>query len=185
MDKPMPDLYFRLMSVLFKIRDLVRPRTEILKEVEIEPGFHVLDYACGPGSYSVIAAEMVGPAGKVYALDIHPLAIRSVQNVASKRELTNIETIRSDRETGLEDGAVDVAFLYDILHDLGDPNGVLQELHRVLKPDGILSCSDHHMKEDEIISAVTDSRLFRLSKKGSRTYSFMKEEQPANAANSH
>jgi len=45
-----------------------------------------------------------------------------------------------------------------------------------LKPDGILSFSDHHMKEKEIVAEVTKSRLFRLSRKGQRTYTFLKEE---------
>jgi len=72
--------------------------------------------------------------------------------------------------------AIDVALLYDTFHSLKDPSGVLEELHRVLKPNGILSFSDHHMKEDEILSKVTDRGLFRVSKKGKRTYSFLKEE---------
>jgi len=53
---------------------------------------------------------------------------------------------------------------------------VLEELRRVLKPDGILSFSDHHMKENEIVSKVTSRGLFRLSRKGKRTYSFSKRE---------
>ncbi len=45
-----------------------------------------------------------------------------------------------------------------------------------LKPNGILSFSDHHMKENEIESNVTSRRLFRLLRKGKRTYSFLKGE---------
>jgi hypothetical protein len=44
-----------------------------------------------------------------------------------------------------------------------------------LKPDGILSLSDHHMKENEIESQVTNSGLFSLSRKGQRTYTFLKK----------
>jgi len=176
MDKPMSVLHFKLMSSIFKIRDFLRPRIEILKEAEIEHGFHILDYGCGPGSYSVVAAELAGPTGKVYALDIHPLAVRSVTNAASRKGLTNIETICSDRDTGLEHNSVDVILFNDILHLLGDPDGVLKELHRVLKPRGILSCTDHHLKENEMISAITGGGLFRLSKRGTRTYSFSKEQ---------
>jgi len=51
---------------------------------------------------------------------------------------------------------------------------VLEELHRVLKPEGILSFSDHHMKESEILSRLTSGGLFRLWKKGKKTYSFLK-----------
>jgi ubiquinone/menaquinone biosynthesis C-methylase UbiE len=176
MDKPVSNSHFKFMSFGYKFRDFFLPPKNILKEVGIEPGFHVLDYGCGPRSYTIAAAELVGKSGKIYALDIHPLAIRSVQSIASKRQLSNVETICSDCKTGLPDNSVDVVLLYDVLHTLSDPNGVLEELHRVLRPNGILSFSSGgHMKENEIMSKVTNRGLFRLSGKGKRTYSFLKD----------
>jgi ubiquinone/menaquinone biosynthesis C-methylase UbiE len=177
MDKPQSNFNFRFMAMEFKLRDLFLPRKNILEEVEIKPGFHVLDYGCGPGSYIIPLVELVGKSGKIYALDIHPLAIQMVQKIVLKKQLTNVETIRSDCKIGLLDNSVDVVLLYDTFHDLGAPNGVLEELYRVLKPNGILSFSDHHMKENEIISKITNRDLFRLSKKGERTYGFLKTER--------
>jgi len=175
MDKPMSNFGFKFMALGYKFRDLRLPRKNILKEVGIKTGFQVLDYGCGPGSYIIPLAELVGESGKVYALDIHPLAIQKVQNIASKKQLANMETILSDCQTGLPDNTLDAVLLYDAFHHLSDPDVVLKELYRVLKPDGILSFSDHHMKESEIVSQVTNSRLFRLSRKGERTYTFLKK----------
>lgn len=163
---------FRCMLVFFTFRDFFLPRKNILKEVGIKPGFHVLDYGCGSGGYLIATAELVGKSGKIYALDIHPLAIQRVQNIASKKQLTNVETICSDCKTGLPDNSVDVILLYDTFHSLSDANGVLEELHRALKPTGILSFSDHHMKEDEIVCKVTSGKLFSLLRKGKNTYCF-------------
>lgn len=176
MDKTVSNLNFKVMALTFKLRDFLLPRKNILKEVGIKQGFHVLDYGCGPGSYTTAAAELVGSSGKVYAIDIHPLAIQMVRDIVSKNKLTNVGNILSDRSTGLPDNSVDVVLLYDTFHDLRDPNGVLQELHRVLKPEGILSFSDHHMKEQEIISRVTEKGLFKLSGRGKKTFSFLKEK---------
>jgi ubiquinone/menaquinone biosynthesis C-methylase UbiE len=176
MDKPASNFHFRFMSLGYKFRDLRLPRKNILEEVGIKPGFRVLDYGCGPGSYIIPLAELVGESGKIHALDIHPLAIRKVQDIALKKQLANVKAILSGCQTGLSDNSLDVVLLYDIFHHLSDPDGVLKELHRVLKPDGILSFSDHHMKENEIVSQVTNGRLFRLSRKGQRTYSFLKEK---------
>jgi ubiquinone/menaquinone biosynthesis C-methylase UbiE len=148
----------------------------ILKEVDIEAGFHVLDYGCGPGSYIVPLAELVGKSGKIYALDVHPLAIQAVQRLASRNRLENIQTILSDRKTELPPNSVDLVLLYDILHDLDNASGVLAELHRILKPKGVLSVSDHHLKEEEIISRVTSAGLFKLSTKGKGTFSFLRAE---------
>lgn len=174
MDKPVPDSHFRLMAILFKVRDVLRPRANVLREARIRPGHRVLDYGCGPGSYVAASAGLVGETGKIYALDLHPLAIRMVKNLARKKRLANVETILSGRETGLPGESVDVVLLYDTFHGLRDPEGVLGELHRVLKPEGTLSFSDHHMKEDEIMAGVTRGNLFKLKEKGRKTYTFSK-----------
>jgi ubiquinone/menaquinone biosynthesis C-methylase UbiE len=119
----------------------------------------------------------VGNSGKIYALDIHPSAISSVKDIIAKKKLTNVETILSACKTGLPDNSIDVVLLYDILHELSEPSKVLKELRRILKPEGIISISDHHLKEDEIVPQVTKGGLFRLYQKGKKTYSFLKEEQ--------
>jgi len=85
MDKPVSNFNFRFMALCLKLRDLFLPREIILQEAQIEPGFVVLDFGCGPGSYSVLAAQMVGATGKIYALDIHPLAGQMVQKAAAKK----------------------------------------------------------------------------------------------------
>jgi len=175
MDNVESNLGFRFMALGFKFRDFFRPRMDVLKEVGIKPGFHVLDYGCGSGSYIIPLAELVGESGKIYALDLHPLAIQMVQSIASKKQLTNVETICSDCKTGLPDNSIDVVLLYDLLHDLSNSDEVLEELHRVLNPTGILSVSDHHMKENEMVSKVTAGGLFRLSRKDKRAHSFLKE----------
>ena len=165
-------LSFRLMALEFKLRDWLSPRRAILAETGIEAGMRVLDYGCGPGSYILPVAEMVGEAGSVYALDRHPLAIASVRRLSARAGLRNVETILSDCNTGLGDGEVDVVLLYDVLHDIHDPGPLLTELHRVLKPEGILSFSDRHMKEEEIVHRLTGDGLFHPARRGRKTYSF-------------
>ncbi len=175
MDKPASNLHFKVMSLGYKFRDLRLARKNILKEVGIKPGFRVLDYGCGPGGYVIPLAELVGESGKVYALDIHPLAIRKVHNIASKKQLANVGTILSDCKTGLHRNSLDTVLLYDVFHHLSDRDRVLKELYRVLKPYGILSFSDHHMKEREILAEVTNGGLFRPLRKGPKTYTFLKK----------
>ena len=162
------------MKLMFRIRDLLIPRLDILKETGIESGASVLDFGCGPGGYIMPLVGLVGPSGKIHALDIHPLAIREVKRIAEREGIKNIETIESDCSTGLPDNYMDTILLYDVFHGLARPNDVLQELHRILKPGGTLSFSDHHMKEDQVLSRVTGSGLFRLVRKGNKTYSFAK-----------
>ena len=171
----MSDSGYKVMAFTFKVRDFFRPRRNIVKEIGLKPGFQVLDFGCGPGSYIVPVAELVGEPGKIYALDVNPAAIQMVKNLASRKNLKNVETILSDCKTGLPDESVDVVLLYDAFHDLHNPDEVLEELRRVLKPSGVLSFNDHHLKKDEILSGITGKGLFHLHQsKGERTYSFTK-----------
>ena len=162
------------MAAEFKIRDYLHPRQEIIKEVGIKAGFQVLDYGCGPGGYVLPVSEAIGSTGTLYALDAMPIAIKMITKIVAKNDLKNVKTVLSDCATGLQNEALDVVLLYDVFHDLSDQNAVLKELHRVLKPNGQLSFSDHHMKDNDIISVITGTGLFKLQKKGKYTYIFAK-----------
>ncbi len=164
---------YRFMILTFKIRDFFSPRDRVLKEVRLEKGDKVLDYGCGPGAYVLDAAKLVGDAGKVYALDIHPIAVQAVRGLVAKKAISNVETVLVDgRDIGLTDRSVDVILFYDVLHCIEDRDGVLKELYRVLKPDGRLSFSDHHMKRQKIIAQVTAENRFKLVEEGKKTFTF-------------
>jgi len=168
----MSNIGFKLMGLMFKVRDRLQPRLEVLKEAAIESGFSVLDFGCGPGSYLMPLVELVGPSGKIYALDIHSLAIQEVKKKTIRYGIENIVTIESDCSTGLPDACVDTVLLYDVFHGLARPDDILQEIYRILKPGGTLSFSDHHMKEAEVLTRVTRAGRFRFVGKGRKTYSF-------------
>jgi len=174
MGKVQSNFDFRFMSFSFKVRDFFNSPLNILKEADIKPGYSILDFGCGTGSYSIAASGLVGEKGKIYALDIHPLAVKKVKRAAIKEGLHNVETIQSDCKTGLPDSSMDIILLYDAYHDLYNKLPVLEELHRILKPEGFLSVSDHHMKREDILSELTGEGLFKLGKENKKTYSFVK-----------
>jgi ubiquinone/menaquinone biosynthesis C-methylase UbiE len=161
------------MSLEYKVRDLLSPPSRLLTETGIKAGDSVLDYGCGPGRYTVALSALVGIAGKVYALDAHPLAIRKIQRLKDKRRLFNVVTIFSDCATGLPDRCLDAALLYDILHDLADAGRVLGEISRTLKSGGILYVKDHHLQEDEVISSICQVGNFKLDRKGRGVFAFV------------
>jgi ubiquinone/menaquinone biosynthesis C-methylase UbiE len=161
----MPDIFFRGMSAVFKIRDLFKPRSELLDEVSLRPGDTVIDYGCGPGSYIRELSERVGADGQVVAVDIHPLAIEYVKDITRQHQLSNVTTYLSD---GLHlpesaDNSVDNVLLFDVFHMLGDQIGVLKEIRRVLRSEGTLSVNDPHMEPDQVIAGVTHTGFFKLA----------------------
>jgi ubiquinone/menaquinone biosynthesis C-methylase UbiE len=153
-DNPMSNLSFKFMTFFFKFRDFYCPPIKVLKQINIQPGSHILDYGCGSGSYSIPAAQLVGPTGKIYAADIHPLAIHEVQKRVRMMELRNVDTILTDQDTKLPNASTDIVLLFRVLHDFKNPDIIIKELDRVLKPTGILSVIDHKFDKDKVASTI-------------------------------
>jgi ubiquinone/menaquinone biosynthesis C-methylase UbiE len=166
---------FRLFAFYSACRDSFNPPRNTLAAVGIKPGDTVLDFGCGRGGFAAAAAEVVGPEGKVYALDANPFAVESFQKKARRKNLAHVEALHSDGPTGLPDESVDVVLLYDVFHELAEPEAVLAELARALKPAGTLSFSDHHLKPEEAIAAVRAGGHFQFEKKHKNTYEFVKK----------
>jgi ubiquinone/menaquinone biosynthesis C-methylase UbiE len=126
----------------------------------------VLDFGCGPGGFSLAAARLVGPRGRVIAVDIHPLAIRRLERAVRRRGLGHLQVIHGDAMPQVPSGSVDVTLLFDVLHEIEDPATTLAEIRRVLKQDGVLSVTDHCMKGDALVQSVTGNGWFRLISEG-------------------
>jgi len=161
--EPKSNLRFRLMAFAFKFRGLLRPPWRLLKKARLEKGMWVVDYGCGPGSFTIPAAEMVGPEGKAFAVDIHPLALRSVKNRASRKVLENVETILiKGYDTGIKSTSIDRVLLIDTFAQIKDREALLHEVHRVLKGDGLLLLALEHMSMSEQKRIVIRSGLFDM-----------------------
>jgi len=170
----MQDSFFKFMAFEFKIRDFLSSRDKIIADIGIKQGDSVLDYGCGPGSYIFPIYQLVGETGKIYAADIHPLAIKQVQALSRKKGLSNVTAIQTGSGTGLKDSCIAIVILYDILHGLDDAETIIKEICRVLKPEGILSVNDHHLKEEQITRRVTRYGLFKFVRRTQHAFSFAK-----------
>lgn len=167
-------LAFRLMTLQFGLRDRLHKPIGILQKAGVRSGMTVLDFGCGPGGFTVAAARLVGREGRVYAVDVNPLAIRSVERTADRVGLYNIRTILGSSTADVPEEGVDVVLLYDVLHDLPHPHAVLTDLHRILKRDGLLSVGDHHLQKARVFSTVTGGGLFILAESDRRRLLFEK-----------
>ncbi|MFX1257810.1 MAG: class I SAM-dependent methyltransferase [Promethearchaeota archaeon] len=174
-DNPQSNLDYKIMSFFFAIRDKFKDPMRKVKKINIKEGNFVLDYGCGPGSFTISAAKKVGASGKVFAVDIHPLAIKKVQKKALKKGLKNIETILTNCKTELKNNSIDIIICFDTFHCLKDQESILGEFFRILKPASLLFIDDHHMQENEIISRITEQSIFRFVEKIEDIYVFSKE----------
>ena len=101
-----------------------------------DPRATVVDFGCGYGTFSVAAARRT--SGTVYAIDIESAMTEATAARASEFGLGNVETILRDfvaEGTGLPDGSIDYAMLFNILH-AENPGHLLEEAFRVLRRGG-------------------------------------------------
>jgi ubiquinone/menaquinone biosynthesis C-methylase UbiE len=140
-----PNISFRLMSLVLSMRDILFPVGKRLNRFGIRRGSVVVDFGCGTGSYLERASQIVGDAGKVYAVDVHPLAIMSIKRRVKQKNLSNVVPVLStDYPVDIESQSADVIYALDMFHHVKITDGFLAELHRLLKPKGFLFIESGH-----------------------------------------
>lgn len=155
----MSNLAFRMMTLLFKVVDSLCPYIDKrVRRFGIECGMTVVDYGCGPGRYTVRLARLVGERGKVYAVDIHELAIEAVEKKIAKQGLANVEPILArGYDSGVPDDVADVVCAIDMFFAVREPTAFLGELKRIAKPRGILVIDHEHQTREELKRKILDS----------------------------
>ncbi len=154
----MPNVAFRIMNLLFVIRDRLTSPWSVLDQFGIERGQTVVDYGCGPGSYLRRASELVGPEGRVVAVDIHELAIQAVMKRIDKEGLSNVTAVQANgTRLSLPDDVAHVIYALDMFHMVKEPAPFLRELNRICKRTGVLYIDNGHQSRQQAISKIESS----------------------------
>jgi len=141
----MPDFAFRMMKIFFVVYYFFKPAGKYLRKFGIKPGSIIIDYGCGTGAFIKDASKMVGVNGLVYAVDVHEMAIESVERLKKMHNLVNVRPVLSDgKRTAIPDNTADLIYALDMFHMVKDTGPFLNELCRITKPDGILIIEDGH-----------------------------------------
>lgn len=105
--------------------------------VGLKEGDTVVDVGAGSGFFSFAAASIVGPNGRVYAVDISKELTELVRERAEIGKFRNVEAVLSTAShIPVEDAVADVAILANVLH--GVPPSTVDESIRLLRPGGRL-----------------------------------------------
>lgn len=111
---------------------------------ELRPGMRLLDVGCGPGTITADLADLVGPGGRVTAVDAAPDVLDQAAAYTAERGVEGAVDFAVADVHALEfpDDTFDVVHAHQVLQHVGDPVRALREMRRVCRPGGIVAVRD-------------------------------------------
>lgn len=143
----------------------------ILGGFGVEPGWLVADLGSGAGAYTLLLSGLVGPSGRVYAIDVQPELLLKVKDLSDKNRRENIDIVRGNIEevggTHLKNASMDAVVVSNVFFQIEEKGSFIAEIKRILKPRGRLLLSDwedsfNHMgpHPDAVIPQAKAEKLF-------------------------
>jgi SAM-dependent methyltransferase len=119
---------------------------DMLRRAGIAPGMRVIDIGCGGGDVSLMAADHVGPKGRVLGLDRSAEAVAAARRRAHAAGLRHVAFAVADLDTFRAEAPFDALIGRFVLMYLPDPAATLRAIIRSLKPGAIVAFQEMEMR---------------------------------------
>ena len=139
----------------------------LLEAAGLKQGQKVMEVGCGPGFFTIPAAKIVGKDGLVYAVDVNQRAMMRVEEKMQKYGIANIKPIFGNAaDSGLPEESVDLVFVFGLRYVAGGLSSLISGIHRILKPEGILSFEKTTGSDEQLLGEVETAGFAFTEKKG-------------------
>jgi ubiquinone/menaquinone biosynthesis C-methylase UbiE len=146
---PMP--HTEAHHLLNPFRGLILSPKGLVKRLDLEPDSTVLELGPGPGYFSPEVARAV-PEGKLVLVDVQQEMLDMARERIEGKGIGNVEYRRSEATSlPAENQSFDVVFLVAVLGEVPDRSACLREIHRVLRPEGLLSITEFKIGDPDFI----------------------------------
>ena len=108
---------------------------KVIAQTGLKRGMVVADLGCGSGFYVVPAAQLVGPEGTVYAVDVIETKLAATVSIANQFGYKNVRVIKADLAkplTEIPEGTVDLVIVGNILHETSSKEALIKNAYRIL-----------------------------------------------------
>lgn len=140
-------------------RDIEEAPDVALDALDLLQGQTVADIGAGSGYMTVRMAKRVGPAGRVYGVDIQPQMIELLKQRLAKEKVVNVVPVLSSiDDPKLPAASIDLMLLVDVYHEFSEPQKMLRGMRAALKPNGRLVLLEYR-KEDPTIPIRLEHKM--------------------------
>jgi ubiquinone/menaquinone biosynthesis C-methylase UbiE len=133
---------------------------EVVRIMNLKDGDVVADVGAATGFYTRRVARAVAPSGKVYANDIQPEMLEKLKELAAEEGITNIIPILgTETDPKLPEGQMDWILIVDSYHEFQEPEAMLENIKKGLKPNGRIALIEQRLEGDTASENSPEHRM--------------------------
>lgn len=139
---------------------------KLLELLKFKDGEVVADIGAGSGYYTFRMAKLVGPKGKILAVDIQKEMLDIIRDRMKKENVINVEPVLgAEADPKLKDESVDTVLLVDVYHEFSFPYEMTEKMVKALKPGGRIVFVEFRLEDDKVpiklVHKMTEKQVLR------------------------
>ncbi len=133
----------------------------LVEEMNLRKGDYILDIGCGTGRLAEYISEIIGNKGHIYSIDPAEYRIQVAEKKIRNKSLHNIsfEVGRGEDLNSFADNSFDAVIMNVVFGWITDKKTTLEEIYRVLKPDGLVGITTSSKRLPGPLMVITDELL--------------------------